>query len=133
APSGATRRLRISQPPGRARRRDDERPRRPRRAQTARRAHGGPQARGKPAYRCPGLPRRHVHPRLAEAVAVAPPRMGPAIRGPALPRGLRPGAPVWSETARHQPRKNRSEEHTSELQSRENLVCRLLLEKKKIN
>src|SRR5690606_42016188 len=26
--------------------------------------------------------------------------------------------------------KNRSEEHTSELQSRENLVCRLLLEKK---
>src|SRR5690606_41885588 len=26
---------------------------------------------------------------------------------------------------------NRSEEHTSELQSRENLVCRLLLEKKK--
>src|SRR5690606_40547515 len=28
---------------------------------------------------------------------------------------------------------NRSEEHTSELQSRENLVCRLLLEKKKIS
>src|SRR5690606_4443117 len=28
-------------------------------------------------------------------------------------------------------RKTRSEEHTSELQSRENLVCRLLLEKKK--
>src|SRR5690606_41271422 len=27
---------------------------------------------------------------------------------------------------------NRSEEHTSELQSRENLVCRLLLEKKNI-
>src|SRR5690606_41855532 len=27
-------------------------------------------------------------------------------------------------------RANRSEEHTSELQSRENLVCRLLLEKK---
>src|SRR5207302_9837912 len=29
------------------------------------------------------------------------------------------------------PRAMRSEEHTSELQSRENLVCRLLLEKKK--
>src|SRR2546427_6249465 len=29
--------------------------------------------------------------------------------------------------------KNRSEEHTSELQSQSNLVCRLLLEKKKIN
>src|SRR5690606_41757777 len=28
------------------------------------------------------------------------------------------------------PRDGRSEEHTSELQSRENLVCRLLLEKK---
>src|SRR5690606_41775240 len=30
-----------------------------------------------------------------------------------------------------QRRRGRSEEHTSELQSRENLVCRLLLEKKK--
>src|SRR3712207_8916996 len=29
--------------------------------------------------------------------------------------------------------RNRSEEHTSELQSRQYLVCRLLLEKKKIN
>src|SRR5690606_40901907 len=29
------------------------------------------------------------------------------------------------------PEQDRSEEHTSELQSRENLVCRLLLEKKK--
>src|SRR2546430_13627717 len=36
--------------------------------------------------------------------------------------------------ARPQPRslhRNRSEEHTSELQSQSNLVCRLLLEKKK--
>src|SRR6266700_5264537 len=31
----------------------------------------------------------------------------------------------------HEQAKWRSEEHTSELQSRENLVCRLLLEKKK--
>src|SRR5215475_15451379 len=31
----------------------------------------------------------------------------------------------------HQALRRRSEEHTSELQSRENLVCRLLLEKKK--
>src|SRR3712207_8432932 len=30
-------------------------------------------------------------------------------------------------------RMNRSEEHTSELQSRQYLVCRLLLEKKKLN
>src|SRR5436309_7728257 len=33
--------------------------------------------------------------------------------------------------ARLQAQRERSEEHTSELQSRENLVCRLLLEKKK--
>src|SRR5690606_40547069 len=33
---------------------------------------------------------------------------------------------------RHPPVALRSEEHTSELQSRENLVCRLLLEKKKL-
>src|SRR5690606_39933168 len=32
---------------------------------------------------------------------------------------------------RRRPAAARSEEHTSELQSRENLVCRLLLEKKK--
>src|SRR5436305_7049551 len=34
-------------------------------------------------------------------------------------------------TARTTPRSPRSEEHTSELQSRPHLVCRLLLEKKK--
>src|SRR5436305_2210962 len=32
---------------------------------------------------------------------------------------------------KHWPGENRSEEHTSELQSRPHLVCRLLLEKKK--
>src|SRR2546430_11458493 len=35
------------------------------------------------------------------------------------------------ETATPAARGNRSEEHTSELQSQSNLVCRLLLEKKK--
>src|SRR3712207_6914773 len=35
--------------------------------------------------------------------------------------------------AQHVMRKERSEEHTSELQSRQYLVCRLLLEKKKKN
>src|SRR5690606_39961381 len=35
----------------------------------------------------------------------------------------------WAAAVRHL--RERSEEHTSELQSRENLVCRLLLEKKK--
>src|SRR5260370_4738727 len=37
-----------------------------------------------------------------------------------------------SENAVLQPKELRSEEHTSELQSHLNLVCRLLLEKKKI-
>src|SRR5690606_41600645 len=47
-----------------------------------------------------------------------------------------PAVTVWSATApAPSPRPSgisRSEEHTSELQSRENLVCRLLLEKKKL-
>src|SRR2546430_11364775 len=38
------------------------------------------------------------------------------------------GAVAWPRSAR---RSTRSEEHTSELQSQSNLVCRLLLEKKK--
>src|SRR5256885_7884569 len=45
------------------------------------------------------------------------------------------GAAVQAEVARHplgrRPQAERSEEHTSELQSPCNLVCRLLLEKKK--
>src|SRR5690606_41791765 len=49
----------------------------------------------------------------AQAAPSARPLLLPAERLPSLARGLR------------------SEEHTSELQSRENLVCRLLLEKKK--
>src|SRR5690606_39525454 len=46
----------------------------------------------------------------------------------ALPRGASPTA-VPSMNACPSRRDQRSEEHTSELQSRENLVCRLLLEK----
>src|SRR5437868_7321521 len=38
--------------------------------------------------------------------------------------------PVRSSAPRRHPIRNRSEEHTSELQSRFDLVCRLLLEKK---
>src|SRR5690242_21253321 len=37
-----------------------------------------------------------------------------------------------SSRGRSSPRLSRSEEHTSELQSHVNLVCRLLLEKKKV-
>src|SRR5690606_41522506 len=65
--------------------------------------HGAGRARARP--RCPRAPRRSANDR-------------------------RPGR------GRHAiglggPRRRRSEEHTSELQSRENLVCRLLLVKKK--
>src|SRR6266478_10093295 len=46
-----------------------------------------------------------------------------------------PGRPqeVVSDLAQRLPTISRSEEHTSELQSQSNLVCRLLLEKKKKN
>src|SRR2546430_10110551 len=53
-----------------------------------------------------------------------PPRTSPLSSGPAAAARRCAG---WSET----PRPTRSEEHTSELQSQSNLVCRLLLEKKK--
>src|SRR5690606_39907276 len=74
---------------------------------------------------------------------------GPATPGPSRPaagpgswrrsRGsscARPSAHGNPKPRRERPRGRpgpRSEEHTSELQSRENLVCRLLLEKKNDN
>src|SRR5438477_5289147 len=45
--------------------------------------------------------------------------------------GTSPASTIWSPTASGSGRGTRSEEHTSELQSHVNLVCRLLLEKKK--
>src|SRR5690606_39911979 len=61
---------------------------------------------------------------------------GTRHRHPAVPVPGRRSAHSWQQRAdyRGQPYGEalfRSEEHTSELQSRENLVCRLLLEKKK--
>src|SRR2546430_8833916 len=60
-----------------------------------------------------------------------------------LPRPFRGGGTDDSQGAflqpegppkeRHRTRRARSEEHTSELQSQSNIVCRLLLEKKKTN
>src|SRR5207249_8370244 len=68
-------------------------------------------------------------------------RRGLSRRGPALAvpvQRLRPRARPQGRRARHALRRqglahpvDRSEEHTSELQSRFDLVCRLLLEKKK--
>src|SRR5690606_40432755 len=53
-------------------------------------------------------------------------------RSPAPPARTA-SSPGWGASGTGLPggRGSRSEEHTSELQSRENLVCRLLLEKKK--
>src|SRR5436305_6090402 len=54
------------------------------------------------------------------------------FRSPAAARGRRargPGAGAGRRTG-CSPARRRSEEHTSELQSRPHLVCRLLLEKK---
>src|SRR5690606_41498797 len=59
--------------------------------------------------------------------ATAPDGAGSRVGASALPRLIR-GA---DSSLRMSPLPQRSEEHTSELQSRENLVCRLLLEKKK--
>src|SRR2546430_13508198 len=47
--------------------------------------------------------------------------------------GKRPGAHELACPAPERRAARRSEEHTSELQSQSNLVCRLLLEKKKNN
>src|SRR5205814_9188908 len=54
----------------------------------------------------------------------------PSISASAPPRGSTP-APGSASSANQVPESNRSEEHTSELQSLRHLVCRLLLEKKK--
>src|SRR2546430_8375107 len=56
--------------------------------------------------------------------------MEPQEKGDPEPRGERTDSPI--QAFRRQVRRYaRSEEHTSELQSQSNLVCRLLLEKKK--
>src|SRR3712207_7216962 len=68
-----------------------------------------------PIFGAPGR-RRHRQPALAEHLLARPAE--DALRG----RVPQPDARV-----------ERSEEHTSELQSRQYLVCRLLLEKKKHN
>src|SRR5690606_41817549 len=52
------------------------------------------------------------------------PRSSPVAKGRTIP-------PIEAPAAIRARCRIRSEEHTSELQSRENLVCRLLLEKKK--
>src|SRR5258708_26401499 len=61
--------------------------------------------------------------RSARILESPEPRGSPLLRELRLPRERSPDSPARS----------RSEEHTSELQSPDHLVCRLLLEKKKNN
>src|SRR5438874_10633464 len=53
-----------------------------------------------------------------------------ALDPPAFRHRRRAPSRVWAFSSRQAFRRLRSEEHTSELQSRRDLVCRLLLEKK---
>src|SRR5207237_3105944 len=69
-----------------------------------------------PARRAPGSP-------------ACSPSCGPRSTRP--PRGSPWSSPPAGSSPSRRARKLRSEEHTSELQSHLNLVCRLLLEKKK--
>src|SRR5690606_41793416 len=74
--------------------------------------------------------RRGGHPAAGESWRAAPVH---SIAG-ALVADAGAGAgpePAVRSTSAGRTARTRSEEHTSELQSRENLVCRLLLEKKK--
>src|SRR5690606_41373652 len=64
-------------------------------------------------------------PRLSKDMHAALARSGEVVA-----EGL-PGPALARHMLAVDPPDHRSEEHTSELQSRENLVCRLLLEKKK--
>src|SRR2546427_1537638 len=70
-------------------------------------------------------PVSHTSPAPPTCTPARAPSSSPAA-GPAPP----PARPGPTAAAR---RRSRSEEHTSELQSQSNLVCRLLLEKKKPN
>src|SRR5207302_8090910 len=97
-----------------------------------------PQASTSPSYRPRPPPRSPLFPYTTLFRSAAP--AAPAAAGVAAPGSPRRGSrrdnsrreptPPGVATARAPARRGRSEEHTSELQSRENLVCRLLLEKK---
>src|SRR5690606_41010870 len=80
---------------------------------------------------CPEPPRSSCSPRMADPAAstASPAPAGENLDSPDFSAHRTSRSRRCSSRARQIPA--RSEEHTSELQSRENLVCRLLLEKKK--
>src|SRR5690606_41620712 len=85
-----------------------------------------------PARRSSDLSAEHQLRGEARAAEGAARRERRALRGRQRARaGAREPGHRDARARVHDPGVLRSEEHTSELQSRENLVCRLLLEKKK--
>src|SRR5688572_31584009 len=83
-------------------------------------------------------PRSDVLHRVAKPLAAPPRRQfsrraGSKISGhlEAYPCGTARFPKTGTRSSHKRPSRRRSEEHTSELQSQSNLVCRLLLEKKK--
>src|SRR5258707_3429595 len=69
-------------------------------------------------------------PPLAENPPGLPSAASTRWQGTTIGQGLRPSAWPTSRDSSTPPSRRRSEEHTSELQSRQYLGCRLLLEKK---
>src|SRR5262249_62342484 len=74
--------------------------------------------------------RRELRPRLGRRASKRP---APSGSAPRWRRGRRRACRRAGSRGSRRPSRGRSEEHTSELQSLTNLVCRLLLEKKKKN
>src|SRR2546430_11514742 len=66
---------------------------------------------------------------LHDALPISPSRCTGSCAHRAV-RAAAPCTPAWDYPSRRCTGASRSEEHTSELQSQSNLVCRLLLEKK---
>src|SRR5690606_40710044 len=78
----------------------------------------------------PGPALRDELARKIEPIIVVSQSAPRAVRGNRPARSSDQCRSRWPSVVRaHEPSSLRSEEHTSELQSRENLVCRLLLEK----
>src|SRR5690606_40753259 len=80
-------------------------------------------------------PQPSPHDRKSRRLQYWPHELSRALTSARKQTGCSPSFPVQEHASHSEkrfrlPRWMRSEEHTSELQSRENLVCRLLLEKK---
>src|SRR5690606_17901560 len=75
-------------------------------------------------FRAPGNPTQNIP-------SIHPDGFLPEINNVSRDRAIVAGLKGFTEGGWNWDLSYRSEEHTSELQSRENLVCRLLLEKKK--